>query len=337
MVLNKQHLASTCSSWQRAFRYGWMISVPVILLADQRRFNSHASLHKITSIFAVESQLPPPYPPPVTTSSRRLRARLTGQSWFRAFNVSGKTVGKGLAAEKGINSARMIEFLVCEIPLGCAEFDWTFMFLMDIWKEEVGVIVDFGEGNIAISDLELCLLVATGSFEEKLAVWAMCCVYALCWEHEIGLGLTGFGIFFSFLGVMFFFDKGLLAMGNILFVSGVSLTIGLKSTMQFFMKRSNFKGTISFGIGFIILILGWPILGMIVESYGFIVLFSGFWPTLAVFIQKIPVLVIGSIQRQTCARVARGTLEDYVAASKRIYDISGKVCALGVLLLVRGI
>ncbi|WVY94261.1 hypothetical protein V8G54_033349, partial [Vigna mungo] len=106
----------------------------------------------------------------------------------------------------------------------------------------------------------------------------------------IGLGLTGFGIFFSFLGVMFFFDKGLLAMGNILFVSGVSLTIGLKSTMQFFMKRSNFKGTISFGIGFIILILGWPILGMIVESYGFIVLFSGFWPTLAVFIQKIPVL-----------------------------------------------
>ncbi|CAJ1964527.1 unnamed protein product, partial [Sphenostylis stenocarpa] len=89
-------------------------------------------------------------------------------------------------------------------------------------------------------------------------------------EFLIGLGLTGFGIVFSFLGVIFFFDKGLLAMGNILFVSGVSLTIGLKSTMQFFMKRSNFKGTISFGIGFFILLLGWPILGMIVESYGFI-------------------------------------------------------------------
>ncbi|RDY11501.1 Vesicle transport protein GOT1, partial [Mucuna pruriens] len=109
-------------------------------------------------------------------------------------------------------------------------------------------------------------------------------------RKKIGLGLTGFGIFFSFLGVIFFFDKGLLAMGNILFVSGVSLTIGLKSTMQFFMKRSNFKGTISFGIGFFILILGWPILGMIVESYGFIVLFSGFWPTLAVFMQKIPLV-----------------------------------------------
>ncbi|RYR49810.1 hypothetical protein Ahy_A07g036327 isoform A [Arachis hypogaea] len=142
-------------------------------------------------------------------------------------------------------------------------------------------------------------------------------------RKKIGLGLTGFGIFFSFLGIIFFFDKGLLAMGNlslevviefgfdpslklvsgfsvaliwtpnfhlILFISGVSLTIGVKSTMQFFTKRSNFKGSISFGIGFLILIMGWPILGMIIEAYGFIVLFSGFWPTLAVFLQKIPIL-----------------------------------------------
>ncbi|GFP92484.1 vesicle transport protein got1a [Phtheirospermum japonicum] len=79
-------------------------------------------------------------------------------------------------------------------------------------------------------------------------------------------------------------------MGNILFLSGVTLTIGLKSSMQFFMKRSNFKGTISFGVGFFLVIIGWPIIGMIVEAYGFVVLFSGFWPTLAVFLQKIPIL-----------------------------------------------
>ncbi|PRQ24425.1 putative vesicle transport protein, Got1/SFT2 [Rosa chinensis] len=89
--------------------------------------------------------------------------------------------------------------------------------------------------------------------------------------------------------MVFLFDKGLLAMGNILFFSGVTLTIGFKSALQFFMKRQNFKGSISFGVGFFVLI-GWPIVGMILEAYGFIVLFSGFWPTLAVFLQKIPIL-----------------------------------------------
>jgi hypothetical protein len=32
---------------------------------------------------------------------------------------------------------------------------------------------------------------------------------------EIGIGLTGFGFIFTFLGILFFFDKGLLAMGNV--------------------------------------------------------------------------------------------------------------------------
>jgi len=43
----------------------------------------------------------------------------------------------------------------------------------------------------------------------------------------IGLGLTGFGIFFSFLGIDFFFDKGLIAMGNISELSFCFLLLNL--------------------------------------------------------------------------------------------------------------
>ena len=32
---------------------------------------------------------------------------------------------------------------------------------------------------------------------------------------EIGVGLTGLGFLFFFIGMLFFFDKGLLAMGNV--------------------------------------------------------------------------------------------------------------------------
>ncbi|KAF5800955.1 putative vesicle transport protein, Got1/SFT2 [Helianthus annuus] len=107
---------------------------------------------------------------------------------------------------------------------------------------------------------------------------------------KIGLGLTGFGVFFLFFGVIFFFDKGLLAVGNILFVSGVMTTIGVQSSLQFFTKRGNFKGTVSFGIGFFLVIIGWPVIGMAAEAYGFIILCSGFWSTISVFMQKIPVI-----------------------------------------------
>ena len=38
---------------------------------------------------------------------------------------------------------------------------------------------------------------------------------SLYFFSEIGVGLAGFGIAFLFLGVLFLFDKGLLAIGNV--------------------------------------------------------------------------------------------------------------------------
>lgn len=52
----------------------------------------------------------------------------------------------------------------------------------------------------------------------------VCCLYAsshlcsVCVSAEIGVALTGLGALLLFLGVLFFFDRGLLAMGNVRFL-----------------------------------------------------------------------------------------------------------------------
>ena len=85
---------------------------------------------------------------------------------------------------------------------------------------------------------------------------------------------------------MLFFDRGLLSMGNILFLSGVTLTIGPRRTFKFFKR--NAKGTVAFMGGVALVFLGWPFVGMCVEGYGFLVLFSSFFPTVLVFLKLTP-------------------------------------------------
>ncbi|KAK6266180.1 hypothetical protein QUC31_017017 [Theobroma cacao] len=114
-------------------------------------------------------------------------------------------------------------------------------------------------------------------------------VYEITEQKKIGLGLIGFGIFFSFLGVILFFDRGLLALGNIFCLAGVAILIGWYSTLQLFTNRKNYKGSASFLLGLFFLFVRWPIVGIILEIYGCIVLFGGFWPSVRVFLCQIPV------------------------------------------------
>merc|ERR1712241_582926 len=111
--------------------------------------------------------------------------------------------------------------------------------------------------------------------------------------QKIGVGLAGFGVAFLFLGVLLLFDKGLLAIGNILFISGLACVIGLERTFRFFFQWHKAKGSAAFFGGILVVLLGWPLIGMCVELYGFVVLFSGFFPVAINFLRRIPVL--GSI------------------------------------------
>ncbi|RZC63479.1 hypothetical protein C5167_025238 [Papaver somniferum] len=114
--------------------------------------------------------------------------------------------------------------------------------------------------------------------------------YELSEQKKIGIGLVGFGIAFTFLGVLLFFDRGLIALGNLFFLSGVVLLLGVKSTLKLFTNRQNYKGSLPFIVGLFLIFVRWPIAGIIIEIYGVIVLFSGFWPSVKAFLYNIPVV-----------------------------------------------
>lgn len=110
---------------------------------------------------------------------------------------------------------------------------------------------------------------------------------------EIGVGLAGFGISFLFLGVLLLFDKGLLAIGNvwqtipaclppvfnrsyltqILFICGLACVIGIERTFRFFFQKHKVKASIAFFGGITVVLFGYPMIGMIFETYGFFLLF----------------------------------------------------------------
>ena len=95
---------------------------------------------------------------------------------------------------------------------------------------------------------------------------------------------------FTFLGIVLFFDRALLSMGNLLFISGVALTIGPNATVKFFLRKRNRKGSVAFFAGVGLLLMGWAFVGMLLEGYGVVVLFAGFLPTVLIFLKKIPML-----------------------------------------------
>ncbi|GFR47756.1 hypothetical protein Agub_g9521 [Astrephomene gubernaculifera] len=109
-------------------------------------------------------------------------------------------------------------------------------------------------------------------------------------QRKIGLGLTAFGILFTVLGMLLFFDRGLIAMGNLLFLAGLATTIGFNSTVSFFMKKKNRKGSAFYLGGCAVVVYGWTVIGLVLEAYGFWCLFCEFFPTVLQFLRRVPVL-----------------------------------------------
>ena len=86
---------------------------------------------------------------------------------------------------------------------------------------------------------------------------------------QIGMVLMGLGLGFMTLGVMFFFDRALLAMGNLLFLGSFPLLIGVKKTLNLFnplVRGAKRVGIATFLGGVLLVLIGWPFVGICVEG-----------------------------------------------------------------------
>ncbi|CAB1315319.1 unnamed protein product, partial [Coregonus sp. 'balchen'] len=63
----------------------------------------------------------------------------------------------------------------------------------------------------------------------------------------------------------------------VLFLAGLTFIIGLRRTAGFFFQRQKLRGSTFFLGGVALVLFRWPIIGMAVESYGFVILPCGMW------------------------------------------------------------
>ena len=76
-----------------------------------------------------------------------------------------------------------------------------------------------------------------------------------------------------------FFDGGLLALGNILFIAGLTLIIGPQKTFYFFARKNKMRGTACFFGGILLVFFKRPFIGMLIETFGFLNLFGSVSPS----------------------------------------------------------
>ena len=112
---------------------------------------------------------------------------------------------------------------------------------------------------------------------------------------KIGVFLTSCGVFFMFLGMIFFLDSSLLTLGNLLFMAGVVLVMGLERCKTFFFAEGRLRATACFLLGIILVMLGWCFIGLIVQGFGGLNLFGNFFPMAVRVLEMTP--IIGPLMR----------------------------------------
>lgn len=109
-------------------------------------------------------------------------------------------------------------------------------------------------------------------------------------QKQIGASLLGFGLLFTFLGMMLFFEGNLLRLGNLCIIAGIPLLVGPNRVRQFFSKPSRLQATIITGFGILLVFWGKPRLGILCEIFGLLNLFGNMFPLLLALARRFPIV-----------------------------------------------
>jgi len=113
-------------------------------------------------------------------------------------------------------------------------------------------------------------------------------------SQKIGSALIAFSLFFTLMGVLLFFDSGLISVGNLLIIPGITLVLGVERTKSFCLQQSKVKGLACFALGVFMVILGWGFIGMAIEAFGVFNLFGDFFPYVFAFVKTTITYFLGN-------------------------------------------
>lgn len=119
-------------------------------------------------------------------------------------------------------------------------------------------------------------------------------------NKKIGLPVLAIGGALTILGASLFFNKTLMRLGNLFFVAGVPLTIGPGRTAGYFFQPKKARATSCLAAGVILVFIGWPIFGIILEVFGLLNLFGNMFPMALMIMKQMP--VIGQLLKKNAGK-----------------------------------
>jgi len=113
--------------------------------------------------------------------------------------------------------------------------------------------------------------------------------YSLTGQQKIGAFVTLFGIGFFLLGLLLFFDRGLLGVGNLGILIGTIIGIGTSNTVSLF-RRAGILSSVFYFVGFFLVLFGWIFAGLLVESIGAVNSFGAVLPVAITAGRYVPIV-----------------------------------------------